>query len=184
MLLKACSLVGEQKIDILVNNAGILSRNNFGEAEIDDFEKVIKTNAESVYFLSQAVYQYMKKNEIKGNILNVTSSSAKRPAISAYTMSKWSVKALTLGLAKKLIKDGIVVNAVAPGVTETPMMIADRELGENIMYDKAPIGRYILPEEVANIATVLVSDMGRCIVGDTIYVTGGAGVITYDDMTY
>ena len=184
MLLEADNLVKNQKIDILVNNAGILSQKTFGETEIEDFEKVIRTNAESVYFLSQAMYQYMKKNKINGNILNVTSSSAKRPAISAYIMSKWSVKALTLGLAKKLIKDNIVVNAVAPGVTETPMMLPGRNLGEDITYERSPIGRYVMPEEVANIATMLVSKIGRCIVGDTVYVTGGAGVITYDDMIY
>ena len=183
-MLKADNLVGGKKIDILVNNAGILSQKTFGETKVGDFERVIRTNAESVYFLSQAMYKYMKENKIKGNILNITSSSAKRPAISAYTMSKWSVRALTLGMAKKLIKDGIVVNAVAPGVTETPMMVTGRELGEDIMYEKAPIGRYVMPEEVANIATMLVSEMGRCIVGDTVYATGGAGIITYDDMSY
>ena len=46
------------------------------------------------------------------------------------------------------------------------------------------IKRFITPEEIANIATVLVSDMGKIIVGDTIYATGGSGVITYDDMEY
>ena len=54
----------------------------------------------------------------------------------------------------------------------------------NLTLDYSPIKRYIAPEEIGNMAVVLVSDIGRTIIGDTIYMTGGAGVITYDDMQY
>ena len=55
---------------------------------------------------------------------------------------------------------------------------------DDLYKDKATFERYIAPEEIANIAVILVSSMGRMIVGDTVYITGGAGIITYDDIVY
>ena len=174
--------IENKTIDILVNNAGVSSGDNFGRASVEGFERVFKTNVEGTYFVSQKIYNYMKENKIKGNILNVLSSSSKRPAASPYMMSKWASRGLTLGMAKICIKEGIVVNAVAPGPTATKMMMKNPQ--EDISLDNSPIGRYIMPEEIANVAVMLVSDAGRCIVGDTVYVTGGAGIITFDDISY
>ena len=123
----------------------------------------------------------MKENNIRGNILNIASSSSLRPAISAYTLSKWGVKGLTLGLAKALASEGITVNGLAPGPTATPMLKTD---GNNITNNKIPLGRYIMPEEISNMAVFLVSEMGRSIIGDIVYMTGGAGVVTYEDLNY
>ena len=85
-------------------------------------------------------------------------------------------------MAKKYLQYGIVVNGLAPGSTLTPMLKKDKENDLNLDY--SPCKRYVAPEEIGNIATVLVSGIGRMIVGDTVYATGGAGVITYDDTTY
>lgn len=124
----------------------------------------------------------MKAHQIKGNILNIASSSSLRPAVSAYTLSKWGIRGLTLGLAKTLAPYGITVNGVAPGPTATPMLMkGDRH---NITHDGLPAGRYALPEEIANMALFLVSDMGRMVVGDIVYMTGGAALLTFEDMTY
>ena len=120
---------------------------------------------------------------IKGNILNVASASSLRPANSAYTLSKWGIRGLTLGLAKALAKDGITVNGIAPGPTATPMLMKDNQ-NDNMVLERLPLGRYIMPEEVANMAVILVSSMGRAIMGDIIYMTGGAGILTYDDVPY
>lgn len=174
--------IGKLKIDILVNNAGIATGENFGNATTKEFEKILKTNIEGTYFVSQKIYKYMIKNHISGNILNVLSSSSKRPAMSAYTLSKWALAGLTLGMAKKCIKNRIIVNGVAPGQTATKMQLDNPR--DNILNDKIPIGRYIMPEEIANVAVMLVSDLGKCIVGDTIYATGGSGIITFDDIDY
>ena len=62
------------------------------------------------------------------------------------------------------------------------MLISDNE--NNLYCDHSPAKRFIAPEEIGNIATILVSDLGKMIVGDTIYITGGAGIITYDDIEY
>ena len=92
------------------------------------------------------------------------------------------MRGYTLGLAKTLIKHGIVVNGLAPGPTATPMLIKNEN--PNLSLPNNPSGRYALPEEIANMAVVLTSGIGRMIVGDIVYITGGAGVITFDDINY
>lgn len=169
-------------IDIFVNNAGINFGNLFPETSEEDYDKVLNTNLKGMYFISQVITKYMVENNIKGNILNVTSSSSLRPGISPYIISKWGERSLTLGTAKKYLPYGIVVNGLAPGSTLTPMLKSNSDNDLNLDY--SPSGRYAAPEEIGNLATVLVSSMGRMIIGDTIYATGGAGVITYDDATY
>lgn len=172
----------KNKVDIFVNNAGINGGHLFPNTTEDAYDKVLDINLKGMYFMSQAVVKYMIENKIKGNILNVTSSSSLRPAISPYMVSKWGERGLTLGMAKKCLPYGIVVNGIAPGSTATPMIKND-DL-DDLNCDYTPTKRYLAPEEVGNIATILVSDMGKMIIGDTIYITGGAGVITYDDMSY
>lgn len=164
------------KIDILVNNAGVLGC-NINDGTIEQWDSVINTNIRGAFFLSQAIGTYMKDNHIKGNILNIASSSSLRPAISAYTISKWGLRGLTLGLAKALIPHGIVVNGIAPGPTATPMLLKEDDI-KNVYNSTNPTGRYATPEEIANMAVMLVSDVGRMIVGDVIYMTGG-GRINY-----
>lgn len=178
-----CKRVGDKKIDILVNNAGITGKSAFGNTEEEDFDHTMATNLKGTFFLSQVVAKYMKQNHIEGNILNIASSSSVRPASSAYTLSKWGVRGLTEGLAKSLIPYGIVVNGIAPGPTATPMLIRGGET-DNIAHPRNPMGRYAMPQEIANMAVILVSQMGRSIVGDIIYMTGGAGIITLDDVNY
>lgn len=171
-----------EKIDIFVNNAGVNMGNTFPYTRVEDYENVLNTNLKGMYFFSQCVFKYMVKNTIQGNILNITSSSALRPAISPYIISKWGEKSLTLGMAKKALPYGITVNGLAPGSTLTPML--QKNNTNNLSLDYSPMKRYVTPEEIGNFATFLVSYMGRTIIGDTIYMTGGAGVITYDDMQY
>ena len=171
-----------KRIDIFVNNAGINEGQLFPNTSEEDFERVVETNLKGMYFISQEIAKYMVNNKIEGNILNITSSSSLRPGVSPYIISKWGERSLTLGMAKKYLQYGIVVNGLAPGSTLTPMLKKDKENDLNLDY--SPCKRYVAPEEIGNIATVLVSGMGRMIVGDTVYATGGAGVITYDDTTY
>lgn len=174
-------LLTQSKINVLVNNAGI-AKGNFDNLKEEDFNQVYETNVKGTVFLSKAFADYMIINNIKGNILNVISTSGIRPALSPYEISKWGLKGFTLGLAKKLIKNGIVVNGIAPGPTATPMLKSEDD--DNMYHPTTPSGRYTTPEEVANAALFLISDMGRQIVGDILYISGGAGITTYDDVTY
>lgn len=172
---------GVSKIDILVNNAGV-NCCGMPNATEEDYDKVLDTNLKGVFFLSQMFGKYLVENNIQGNILNIASASSLRPADSAYTVAKWGIRGLTLGLAKSLAKNGITVNGIAPGPTATPMLIKDGQTNMNL--DRLPLGRYITPEEISNMAVILVSDMGRSIMGDIVYMTGGAGLLTYDDVNY
>lgn len=173
---KAIMLFG--RIDVLVNNAGIMG-GTIPYADFETYDSVFDTNLKSVFFLSQIAIKYYKENQIKGNILNIASSSSLRPAYSAYAVSKWGLKGLTLGLAKLGVKYGITVNGIAPGPTATPML--GKNENDDLSKPESPIKRYIHPIEIASMAVFLLSNNARSIVGDIIYMTGGAGNLTLDD---
>lgn len=174
-------LVPSHKIDILVNNAGVTG-DHFSTTTEDQYDNILDTNLKGVYFLCQRMGQYMIDKKIHGNILNIASSSSIRPANSAYGVSKWGVRGLTEGLGRTLAPHDIVVNAIAPGQTVTNMMAGVSK--DNIYHPTNLIKRYVLPCEIANMAVILVSDMGRTIIGDTIYMTGGSGNVTNEDLPY
>lgn len=165
-----------QYIDILVNNAGVLG-GAMEKATKDDYDLIMNTNLRGTFFLSRIVCDYYIKHNIHGNVLNIASSSSIRPAESVYTISKWGIRGLTLGLARHYSRYGITVNGLAPGPTATPMLLKKDK--DNLFKD-IPLGRYVLPEEIANLAVVLVSEMGRPVVGDILYATGGFGNVTYE----
>ena len=173
---EAASVYG--RIDILVNSAGAHHSHEFEDMTEEEYDKIMDTNVKGTFFMCQAILEYMTKNKIRGHILNVSSSSALRPAEGPYHMSKWAITGLTKGLAKRCYKDGIIVNAIAPGQTATPML--DVNKNEDISNTYAFAGRYIMPEEIATLATLMVSPMGDMIVGDTFYMTGGSGVVTFE----
>ena len=177
---RATKLSGQ--LDILVNNAGIGVGRAFPNTIEHDYDLTLETNLKGAYFLSQLFSKYMVKNNIAGNILNIESSSSLRYGNTPYVISKWGLHSLTLGLAKTLAPYGIIVNAIAPGPTATPML--NKSNHDTITHQHIPLGRYILPEEIANGAVFMVSNMGKATLGSTLYMTGGAGTLTQDDVAY
>lgn len=167
-------------VDILVNNAGISNSKSFKTMSENEYDSVMNTNLKGIYFLCQSAAKYMVNNGVRGNILNIGSSSSLRPATLPYTLSKWGIRGLTEGLAKSLISYGIVVNAIAPGQSLTSMITGDEDLNAG----RSPIERLITPAEVGNMSVILCSALGRAVVGDTVYLTGGAGILTLDDIDY
>jgi len=163
--------------DILVNNAGYVGGGSFGNTQESEYDKVMSTNLKGVYFLSEAVSKLWIQNGTEGNILNICSASSLRPGQSPYILSKWGLRALTVGMAKSLIKHGIVVNGLAPGCTNTHKFSPNG----NIANPRNPSGRMVTVEEVANMAVILVSSLSRMIVGDVVYMTGGGAITTLDD---
>lgn len=173
---KAADIFPEKQIDILVNCAGVISSSSFEDMMEREYDTVMDINMKGTYFMCQAVCQHMKEKKIRGHILNVSSSSALRPAWNPYQISKWAVKGFTKGLADIMIPYGIVVNAIAPGPVATSML--NREEGDTLYNENNPSKRFAMPDEIANLALFMVSDMGNMIVGDTFYITGGSGVIS------
>lgn len=169
------------KIDILVNNTEMFGGDISSTTE-SEYDTILDNNMKGMFFLSQLVGRYMKSNGIHGNILNIASSSSLRPATSAYMLTRWGIRGFTLGLAKALAPYDITVNGIASGPTATPM--SGDGTGLDITFSRNPLGRFALPDEVANMAVFLVSGMGHSIVGDIVYMTGGSGLIAFDDINY
>ena len=176
-ILEGISLFPEKKIDILVNSAGLHGEWDFFNFIWKDFDKLMAVNVQGTYYVSQIIAKQMIDKKIKGHILNISSSSALRPAWTPYQISKWAVNGITKGLADLLLPYGIIVNAIAPGPCATEMV--GKKDSKNIYYENQPAHRYLLPEEVANLAVFMISDYGNMIVGDTYYISGGSGVISY-----
>lgn len=174
-------VLGSGHIDILVNNAGVVG------GEVKDcteelYNTILDTNLKGTFFLSKLVARYWVDNQIEGNILMIGSSSSLRPATSAYTLTKNALYGFTKGLAKVLAPHGITVNGLAPGPTATPMTMPNGVRDE--ISCPNPLGRFVMPGEIANMAVFLVSNMGRSIIGDMVFMTGGSGIVTFDDVKY
>lgn len=164
-------------IDILVCSAGIhtnRSKFDFLNVTVADWDSVMEINLKGTYFMCQNMAKYMISKGIKGHILIISSQSALEPSWSPYRLSKLGVQGITKGIAQKLLPYGIIVNSIGPGPTATSMQDA---FGENIYTSDNPIERFTMPEEIAEYAKLMVSDLGNTIVGDTLYMSGGRGVI-------
>ena len=174
-------VLGTGHIDILVNNAGVVG-GEVKDCTEDLYDTILDTNLKGTFFLSKLVARYWVDNQIEGNILMMGSSSSLRPATSAYTLTKNALYGFTKGLAKVLAPHGITVNGLAPGPTATPMTMPNG-VRDEISFPN-PLGRYVMPGEIANMAVFLVSNMGRSIIGDMVFMTGGSGIVTFDDVKY
>ena len=167
------------KIDVLVNSAGIHSTKSlhgYFDVNEEEFDSILTVNLKATYFVTQLTVKYMVENKIKGHVLNISSSVANEPAWSPYRLSKWGIKGLTLGVAQQMLPYGITVNAIAPGSTATSLLGVSE--GDSIYTEDNEVGRYAMPDEIATYAKLLVSDAGNMIVGDTIYISGGRGVVS------
>lgn len=173
MVMQAISCFG--KIDILVNTAGTHTENvDFWTVSEKEYDRVLDINLKGCYFVSRSIATYMKNNGIKGHILNVSSSTGGEPSWSPYRISKRALEGMTLGMAQIMQPYGIVVNGIAPGKVATGLI--NWKEGDSIDTEHNHFGRMEMPEEVANLALFLVSDMGNMITGQMIYMSGGRGV--------
>lgn len=163
------------KIDILVNNAGISARESIYEYKEEDFKKIMDLNVNAVFNCSKAVSLIMKEN--KGGVILNTSSMVSiygQPSGCGYSASKFAVNGLTKSLARELGKNGIRVNAVAPGIIFTDMM---KSVPNNViepLIKTIPLGRIGMAEDVANAFLFLASDMASYITGAILPVDGAA----------
>lgn len=164
-------------IDILVNNAGSLVRRSpIRELTEEGWDEVLTLNLKSAVFCSQAVAPSMIARRA-GAIVNVGSIAGHNgggPGAGAYAAAKAGLVAMTKSLAKELAPHGVRVNAISPGVIDTPFheVFSTPEMIRNFI-GMIPLGRIGTPTECANAIAFLASDAASFIVGETLEVNGG-----------
>ena len=164
-------------VDVLVNNAGILMDGTLVKMEEDQFDAVINVNLKGVYLCGRGAATIMKEQG-SGVILNASSVVAHNGNYGQtnYVASKAGVIGMTKVWARELGKDGIRVNAIAPGFITTEMTAQMPEKIIKMMGEKVPVKRWGDPEDVANAYCFLASDEASYISGTVLNVDGGVVV--------
>ena len=168
-------------IDILVCNAAYMTMAPFVEHDEEDWWKIVDTNLAGTLYLIQAVLPGMRRAG-GGNIVIISSEWGITgwPEASAYAASKAGLIALTKSLGRELAPENITVNAVAPGVTDTPQLQVDADNAKVSLADMheeyshgIPMGRIGRPDEIASAVALLARNDIGAFVGQTIQVNGG-----------
>ena len=163
------------RIDILVNNAGINTRTPFLELTPEEWDRVLRVNLTGTFYACKCVIPHMAAQK-SGVIVNMSSRAAKTPHASAsacYGAGKAGIEALTRQLAYDFGPDGIRVNAICPGPVETDMSLQwTPEYREKVLRN-IPVRKLGKPEDIADLAVFLASDMSGFITGESININGG-----------
>ncbi len=164
----------DKKVDILVNNAGITNDKLMMRMSDEDFTKVIDANLNGTFYMMKELSALMVKKK-NGVIINMASVSGLKgnPAQVNYSASKAGIVGMTLSAAKELGRRGIRVNAIAPGFIETDMTAVLTDEQKETAAKNITLGRLGQPEDIANAALFLASDMGAYITGQVRSVDGG-----------
>jgi 3-oxoacyl-[acyl-carrier protein] reductase len=160
------------KIDILVNNAGAVSHKMLADLDFDEWRRVVDTNLNSMYLVTKAVAEVMPEG---GSIINIGSGVATvgMPARTHYGASKAGVIGFTRALTKELGPRRIRTNQINPGIIETDQ-VAGLTPEQRTRYESmASLGRLGAPEDIANVAVFLASDLSSFVSGAVIAVDGG-----------
>ena len=169
-----CNDIFKNKIDVLINNAGITADNLTIRMNKEEWNKVINLNLTSTFLISKYVIKNMLKNK-NGKLINVTSVVGHTGNIGQanYSASKAGIIGMSKSLAQEYGRKNIKVNCVSPGFIKSEMT---DKIGDNFkktMEDKISLGRFGVPEDVANVVTFLSSSLSDYITGETIHVNGG-----------
>lgn len=162
-----------RSIDALVNNAGIFFTKRFTDYTVEDLQSLVSTNVEGFLYVTQLSIKQMLAQKRGGSIVTITAALARNP-IQGVTaalpmLTKGGLETITRQLAMEYAKDGIRVNAVAPGVVDTPL---HRDTPKAVMASLSPMGR---PSTVENITDgVMYLTDAATVTGQILYVDGGA----------
>ena len=166
----------DRPIDILVNNAGMQHRGPLEDFEVEAFDRLMRTNVNSAFYVGQAVARHMIGRGA-GRIINIASvqTALARPGIAPYTASKGAIANLTKGMATDWAKHGLNCNAIAPGYFDTPLnaaLVADPAFSA-WLEKRTPAGRWGKVEELVGACVFLSSPASSFVNGQTIFVDGG-----------
>jgi NAD(P)-dependent dehydrogenase (short-subunit alcohol dehydrogenase family) len=160
-------------IDVLLNNAGIFFSKPFVEYTKADFESLIATNVAGFLYVTQRAVQQMLAQNSGGSIINVTTTMAQHPIAGIPStvpmITKGGLESVTRCLAIEYAKQGIRVNAVAPGVVDTPMHESDNK---DVLKGLSPMGRLVSVADVVD-AIVYLSEAAT-VTGEILHVDGGS----------
>jgi len=163
-------------LDVLINNAAYLSVGTTESIALDEFRRVVDTNLTGALLGIRAAAPSMRRAG-GGAIVNVNSIAglAAAPGLAAYSSSKWALRGLMRTAAKELARDNIRVNAVHPGIIDTPLAYAP-DGSELVPVDDFAIPRMASPEEIADFILFAASDEARFATGSEIIADGGFGL--------
>lgn len=163
-------------VDVVVNNAGIIRDNVIWKMPVENFDKVIEINLKGTWLMCKAAGTLMREQK-RGRIINIASRAwLGNIGQSNYSASKAGIVGLTRVLALELGKYGVLVNAIAPGLIDTPLtQNLSKEVRENLIQVQ-PIKTIGKPEDIANTVSFLSNENTKFITGQTIYVDGGKSI--------
>ncbi len=162
-----------KSIDALVNNAGIFFTKPFTDYTAEEFKSLVSTNLEGFLYITQLAIKQMLAQKTGGSIVTTTAALARNPirgvTASVPMITKGGLETITQHLAMEYAKDGIRVNAVAPGAVYTPL---HRNTPQDVMESLSPMGRPSTVQEIAD-AVLYLTDAAT-VTGHILYVDGGA----------
>jgi 3-oxoacyl-[acyl-carrier protein] reductase len=162
------------RVDILVNNAGIFTESLIENMSIDDWDRVVNTNLRGTFLCTRVLIgQMLERGD--GRIINMASQLGQigGGAVGHYSASKAGIIGLTKSLAREVSQRGVLVNAIAPGPIETPLLDSETEEWRSGKLAELPIGRFGTVDEVTPTAVLLASAGGTYYVGQTLGPNGG-----------
>ena len=162
------------ELDILINNAGINKDNLLIRMKEEEFQRVVDVNLLGTFYCTKYASKIMMKKRF-GRIVNVSSvvGIAGNAGQSNYAASKAGIIGFTKSVAKELATRNITVNAIAPGYIKTDMTDRLSEEQKDRILSRVPLGRFGLPEDVANMVNFLISDKADYITGQVFRIDGG-----------
>ncbi len=162
-----------KSIDVLVNNAGIFFTKPFTDYTVEDFKSLVATNLEGFLYVTQLSIKQMLAQKTGGSIITITAALARNPirgvTASVPMITKGGLETITQHLAMEYAKDGIRVNAVAPGTVYTPL---HRTTPKDVMESLSPMGRVSTVKDITDAVMYLID--AAAVTGHILYVDGGA----------